>query len=241
MPPLLRIDTIFSTAHDGNLRLGDSPGEFRETAKRNREALLRPLGLQGSHLVTHIPGSNMGIKFVDTPPANDEDRPIAECIITQTPDLPIGVTNRDCLPILIHDEDHTTVAAIHMSRANLRDNFHEQAIARIQSITKGKLIAHFGPCLRQQSHELGEECVDDFIKARLDAESFFSKTDKTGKYKFNYAELTRKSLNNMGVFDIHDTGIDSFTNHDYSSLRRSNYNILGTCNASIIALRSEMA
>lgn len=232
MPLIINIPKIrvfFTYYAEGNMRLGqDCEQDFRKQALKNQRELFKANGWETRHgdnemqVASPIPHDfNKPIVFLDSMPAssNEADRPVAECLITQSEGLSIGVTFRDCMPVLVYDDPLSTVAAIHLSRENLKQNFLYEALKEIRNYSNSLLRAHLGPCLRYKSHELSADDLDDFIQARPDARGFFTKSDKMGKVYLNYEGLAKKDLEKHGV-EVTDCGIDTLTSEIFASFRR---------------------
>ncbi|GAB4014240.1 peptidoglycan editing factor PgeF [Spirosoma migulaei] len=119
-----------------------------------------------------------------------------DALITDKPDLLIGVTVADCVPILMYDHEHQAVAAIHAGWRGTVGGIVTKTLERMQQqfgTTASQCYAYIGSCIDECSFEVGPEVAEQFEPAlkRLDA--------RTGK---GYIDLKRANLNRLVAFGI---------------------------------------
>src|SRR5690606_25344135 len=87
----------------------------------------------------------------------------ADAVISQTPGLAVAVRVADCCPILIASEDGRCVAAIHAAWRGLVAGVIEAAIEKL-GVGPHSLVAAIGPCIGQDSFEVGPEVAEGFSR-----------------------------------------------------------------------------
>ncbi len=101
-----------------------------------------------------------------------------DALVTGTPGLLLGIKTADCLPILMVDLKHRTVAAVHAGWRGTAQGIAGEAIARLSEFSGTKpidLLVAMGPAIQKCCFEVGPEVVREF--AAFNA-SFASATDK---------------------------------------------------------------
>lgn len=172
----------------------------------------------------------------------------ADAIITNLPNILIGVLTADCCPILLYEDSLGYIAAIH---AGWRGALGTNVSAGIIENTLYKLFdlgckvenikTAIGPCIKQQSYEVGKEFKEQFLKQDLRYQKFF--ISKSEKYYFDLPNFIIYRLQMLGVRHIEmDSVEDTFSNSDlyfsyrYATKKHKNQCIKYGCQASVIGI-----
>jgi len=99
-----------------------------------------------------------------------------DALITDKPGLLIGVTIADCVPILIYDQVHKAVAAIHAGWRGTVGGIVTKTLARMEQqfgTNARQCYAYVGTCIDECAFEVGPEVSEQFDAAfkRADAGS----------------------------------------------------------------------
>lgn len=86
------------------------------------------------------------------------DRPEADGVVTERPELPIGVITADCIPLLWAHPERPEVAAVHAGWRGLAAGILEATIAELGG-PAGFRVA-LGPAADGCCYEVGEEVLD---------------------------------------------------------------------------------
>lgn len=139
-------------------------------------------------------------------------RPTADGVITSRPNLAVGVTTADCLPVLLIAANKgraTEVAAIHCGWRGL----DKGALAAAVAAMGGEITALLGPSIAAPNYEVGAEFA---LKGLEDCLIRFGK-----KRRFDLRKAAVKLLKNEGVVDIFHCGLCTFADERLFSRRRS--------------------
>jgi YfiH family protein len=145
---------LFTSA---DVELRDDEGEWR--------AVAASLGVTAERLllVRQVHGTSVAVKKRgDSAPWT---RPEADCIITDDPDVAIGVRVADCAPILIYDARSGVAGAVH---AGWRGAAARAAVVAVDVMRRqfgssaDDLVAAVGPCLSACCGEVGPEVAAAF-------------------------------------------------------------------------------
>lgn len=156
-----------------------------------------------------------------------------DALITNKLGMRIGVKTADCVPILLFDQEHLAMAAIHSGWKGTVGNIIEATIKRMieEFGTNVKEVkAVIGPCIHVRAFEVGEEVYEQFKalkifeKCGVPAEYMTSITDPTQKKWFiDLPEVCRHQLHEAGIMhkNIEVRPECTYTLHDqFYSARR---------------------
>lgn len=108
--------------------------------------------------------ANVGI--VTSP---DDQFPETDALITQLPDVAVGVRTADCVPVLLHAPDIRAVAAIHAGWKGTVGKIVAKTIQELVGLGADLNVmrAVFGPSICGECYETGQELADRFAEAGL--------------------------------------------------------------------------
>lgn len=248
--------TAFSTTRHGgvgqgayasfniNEWCGDDPQHIAE----NRQLLADELGLPSQHII--MPHQTHGIdtrfiakEFVTLP---DNIRRMllegVDAVMTDLSGVCIGVSTADCIPVLLYDEAHHAVCAIHAGWRGTAARIVLKAITDMRAAyhtDPTQLKAIIGPGISERNFEVGDEVYDAFAEAMFDMDAVAHREMKRNddaadpkdrfsmKWHINLPLCNQMLLEQAGVpkENILDTAICTFDNtDDYFSARRLGIN-----------------
>lgn len=156
-----------------------------------------------------------------------------DALITNQKGLRIGVKTADCVPILLFDEGHCAMAAIHSGWKGTVKNIIGATVQRMVkefNTDVREVKAVIGPCIQLRAFEVGDEVYEQFKalkifeKCGVPAEYMTSITDPTQKKWFiDLPEVCRHQLHEAGIMhrNIEVRPECTYTLHDqFYSARR---------------------
>ena len=129
------------------------------------------------------------------------------------------VMTADCIPILLCSEDGQTLAAIHAGWKGALDGVIEQTIQQLP-IEPSSLKAWIGPCIRQESFEVGEEVVAAFTEKSFRFNDFAEK-NAAGKYQLDLVGIATEILLSLGVKSVSDSKLCTYQDERFFSYRKA--------------------
>ena len=129
-----------------------------------------------------------------------------DALLSSAPGRLVGVKTADCLPILLVDERHRAVAAVH---AGWRGTAAQIALKTLRAMNArpADLLAAIGPGIGPCCYEVGPE-----VAARFGIE---------GRARIDLAEINRQQLLSAGIERIYIAGLCTFCHADqFHSFRR---------------------
>ena len=132
-----------------------------------------------------------------------------------------AIRTADCLPIFLTNVDGNFVALIHAGWKGLLNGVIENTINKINS--KLEIIVWLGPCINQESFEVGKDVYQLFINQDIKTKAAFKFL--RGKYFFDLTLAARLKLNYYNIHNISGVGItEDFCTYrdeeDFFSYRR---------------------
>ena len=144
--------------------------------------------------------------------------------ITKNSNVILALHTADCTPILFVDQAKGIVAAAHAGwKGALAGVIHSTLRAMKKAGTNiNNIISIIGPCIRQNSYEVSENFINQFLLEDIGNSKFFkiSKTSKR-KYLFNLPGYVIQILTQAQVKKIYDTEIDTLGNPNFFSYRQA--------------------
>ena len=200
-PQLFLYDTpdgavAFSTTRHGGVSKGNYAslnvngycGDAREDVAENRRLLCMSLNLSDeSRLVIPHQTHDTTVLTVDkTFMALDEEQRQQrlegiDAVITSVPQICIGVSTADCIPIIIYDAVHHAAAAIHAGWRGTVARIAPKAVAALQTAygsLPAELQAWIGPGISLKNFEVGQEVYDQFAEAGFQMERIAMRYEK---------------------------------------------------------------
>lgn len=180
----------FTTRHEGvsrppynSLNLGTNTLDSPHSVEGNRSILARGFGTTVDRVVTVNQVHGVDILVIDAPNPEYNHFLKLECdgIITNQPELMIGVLVADCVPVLLYDPVRKVAAALHAGWKGTAGRICLKGIEAMVEIFGCKpenVLAAVGPAIGQCCYEVDQPVYDQFRKIGIEQQAFF--TEKGG-------------------------------------------------------------
>jgi hypothetical protein len=205
--------TAFSTTRHGGYSAGNYAefninrfcGDHEEHIRKNREALCSLLRISdGCLLMPHQVHQTKTARIDEALLSlTEEERREAlegyDALMTDLRGVCIGVSTADCIPILLYDEAHHAICAIHAGWRGTVARIAEKAIAEMiaaYGTLPKHLKAQIGPGIHLDSFEVGDEVYQAFVQAGFDMTTI---SIKKVKWHIDLPECNRQQLMAAGV------------------------------------------
>jgi purine-nucleoside/S-methyl-5'-thioadenosine phosphorylase / adenosine deaminase len=196
-----------------SLNCGFGSGDDPARVARNRAIAMDRLGLAEDRLVTCHQIHSARVLKVEAP-WRREDSPRADGMVTTHPGIALGVLAADCAPILFADAQARVIGAAHGGWRGALDGVAEATVAAMvaEGARTDQIHAAIGPCIGQQSYEVGPEFPPRFAATDAGSASFFAPAARTGHFRFDLGGYIAHRLQRLGLAAIerapHDTVTD---------------------------------
>ena len=104
------------------------------------------------------------------------DRPKADAMVSNTPDVALGILTADCAPVLFADVKAGVVGAAHAGWQGALGGVLEATLDAMEALgaARADITAVIGPCISQAAYEVGPEFMDSFLADDPDNSRFFA-------------------------------------------------------------------
>lgn len=206
----------FSLSPYGSFNLGDHVGDNPEDVERNRQRLADGMGIPREQFVYMEQIHSNTVTVVDGPVT--EPVPATDGLVTNMPGLALVVLVADCVPVLLSDDDHGVVAAVHAGRIGARNGIMKKAVAEMCRLgaVPASIHALLGPAASGERYEVPESMAAD-VEKRLPGSR--TKTVQ-GTCGIDVRAGLIRQLHGLGVTSVSVEPTCTITSKDYFSYRR---------------------
>jgi len=223
-----------------SLNTGPGSDDRPEHVAENRARVARDIGAAGSgHLVSLYQVHSARAVRIDAPP---EQRPEADAMVTRQAGIALCIQTADCAPVLLADPAAGVIGAAHAGWKGALAGVLEACIAEMEAAGAevSRIVAAVGPCIHQQSYEVGPEFRDTFLAEAARNDRYFQ-AGVSDRFHFDLpAYVADRLLWSCGLTEVDRIGHDTCALETrYFSNRRRNLAGLADYgrNASVIMLR----
>ncbi|MFT8736637.1 MAG: peptidoglycan editing factor PgeF [Zymomonas mobilis] len=210
-----------STGIYQSLNIGLGTKDSRADIAENRQRAIFAVAPSAA-LVTLRQVHSATAVFVDKPVA-DDDRIDADAMVTNRPNLGLGILTADCVPVLFADPISGLIGAAHAGWKGAVAGVTDATIDLM--VEKGALrhniVAAIGPAIQQASYEVDDSFYQKFVADNLGNQAFFLK-GRVGHWQFNLPAYVEKRLKKAGLGMISRSSLDTCQNSEaFFSYRRA--------------------
>ena len=141
----------------------------------------------------------------------DEDGLEGDALITNKPNIAVGIYTADCGPILLADEKAGIVGAVHAGWKGARYGIIENSINLMKIHGAKNIVAVLGPCIHQNSYEVSADFKNNFISESQDNEAYFVLSKNKGHLMFNLPDYIQNKLKQNGVDKVESLNQDTLS------------------------------
>lgn len=182
------------------LNLAGFENDAAENIYENRRRFVNVLGIDW-HLMTVVQVHGANVHLIRSHADAQPNTFRADALITDLPDMLLGVKTADCVPILLGDARTGACAAVHAGWRGTLAGIVSQTINLMTAEFGSKpadLRAAIGPAALACCYEVGPEVIDAFLRQDSTAESFFTPTHH-GHARVDLHEANRRQLLAAGL------------------------------------------
>jgi YfiH family protein len=221
--------TAFSTTRQGGCSTGNYAafningycGDDEVHIAANKVALCGLLGIDCNRLVMPHQVHDCVVRRIDGPQQGVIEG--VDAVMTDVPQLCIGVSTADCIPVLLYDSTHRAISAVHAGWRGTVLRIVQKAVEAMHDAygtVPAELLAVIGPGISLDSFEVGDEVYEQFHAAGFDMQPI-SRHD--AKWHIDLPMCNRLQLMEAGIpaNHIQMTNICTYQQYErYFSARR---------------------
>lgn len=212
-----------STGLYTSLNCGPGSADVTANVVENRCRVAEALGFKETSLCSLYQIHSPDVWVVDAPFGNN--RPKADAMVSNKPGILLGILTADCAPVLFADAQAGVVGAAHAGWKGAFTGVIENTLMAMETLgaTRANISAVIGPCIAQQSYEVGPEFVARLLAADMQNAAFFADSPAhEGHSMFNLPAYVESRLVAAGLREPAWIGMDTRPdNAPFFSYRRT--------------------
>lgn len=208
-----------------SLNCGYGSGDDAENVRQNRENAMSRISSTADVLTTAYQVHSSEVAVVEKLWSID-NRPQVDALVTQVPGIALGIMTADCAPVLFADAEAGVIGAAHAGWKGALGGVLQATIDTMEELggARSRIIAALGPCIRQQSYEVGPEFKASFITVSTDYETYFLPADRQTHFMFDLATFIMDRLQSLNLASVEDVGVDTYEESNrFFSYRRATH------------------
>jgi YfiH family protein len=210
-----------SVGEMAGLNVGYGSSDDREAIEGNRRLAVAALLPDAELATVHQVHSAEAIVAYEA--WDQGSRPKADAMVTDRPNLMLGILTADCAPVLFADHKAVVVGAAHAGWRGALAGVTDAAIEAMELLgaRRENIHAAVGPCIAQPSYEVDEAFRARFLHADGDNQRFFVSSDGR-KPHFDLEAYVVHRLIAAGIDEVEALNLDTYGQPDrFYSYRRS--------------------
>lgn len=181
--------------------------------QQNRKIILNTLSINAGDVVTanQVHGDTI-VTLHEQKPMDFID---ADGLITDIPNLPIGILTADCVPIVYSDIHHKVVGVAHAGWKGTFLDIHLKMIDKFKAmgLPSNTIIACIGPSIQQGSYEVDQDFYDRFVAKNDRYRAYFYPSIRANHYQFDLPRIVYDDLMAANLHSVDWIRLDTVT-HD---------------------------
>lgn len=217
-----------STDIYASLNCGTGSSDDPEKVKKNRALVAKTMGVAPENLLSVYQCHSALCHAVEGPWPGD--RPEGDALVTDRPGLALAIMTADCAPVLFYGHNKKgapVIGAAHAGWGGALKGVLEATVEAMEAelgAVRESIRAGIGPCILQNSYEVGEDFAEGFLREDPANEHFFKAARKAGHLMFDLPGYCAKKLAAAGVRRVSIKGLDTcFNEEDFFSFRRATH------------------
>jgi polyphenol oxidase len=217
MKEVLRADNLkslsgishgFYTRAWGDCGLSRTWGTAPVTA--SRQSVAEDLGVKPDHLLSCYQIHAPTVITVDAP-WKAVDRPHGDAMVTKAKGIALGILTADCVPVLFADAGASVIGACHAGWRGAVAGIIENTVAAMEKLGANRkaIRAALGPCIWQNSYEVGPEFPAPFLAENPEHQKLFRPSVRSGHYMFDLPGYATAKLKDAKLTDIEASPADT--------------------------------
>ena len=212
-----------SVGECAGLNVGYGSKDDREAIAGNRRLAIAAI-LADAELATVHQVHSAEVVVAGAPWPQDE-RPRADAMVTDTPNLLLGILTADCAPVLFADHQAVVVGAAHAGWRGALAGVTDATIEAMERLgaRREHIHAAVGPCIAQPSYEVDDAFRVRFLDSDPDNGRFFI-AGAAGKPHFDLEAYVVHRLIAAGIEEVEALNLDTYSDPDrFFSFRRATH------------------
>ncbi len=190
--------------------------------RENRRRAMREIGLGEDALRTVYQIHSANVVTLGAA-AEDTATTRADALVSAQPGIALGILAADCAPVLLADPANGVIGVAHAGWRGAVSGVIEATVAAMADLgaEPSRITAVVGPCIGQDSYEVGADFPQPFLEQDPANDRFFAPGKRDGHLLFDLAGYVLSRLAIAGVSASSALGADTYADEDLFSYRRT--------------------
>lgn len=205
------------------LNCGIGSSDQQDIVNINRARVADAMGVERDALTAVHQVHSADVVVITEP---TQDRPKADAIVTNVPDVALTILTADCQPVLFADKTAGVIGAAHAGWKGTLAGVLESTLDKMEALgaTRENTVAVIGPTISQRVYEVGQELFETFFDDDPQNARFFVNGRTADKFQFDLPGLGLQRLRQAGVGDAYWTRHCTYSEPDrFYSYRRTTH------------------
>ena len=192
-----------------SLNCGLGSGDAPENVRKNRALVCATLGIGALAGVHQEHGRRVHVIRA----REDADmRPPADGLVTALPGIGLSVLSADCAPVLFADPRARIIGAAHAGWKGALAGIGEAVLDAMLALgaKRDAIRAAIGPCISQESYEVGADFEAHFLDQDPSSASCFLPAPAPGKRLFALGPYVAGRLRRAGIAEVRDLALCTY-------------------------------
>jgi hypothetical protein len=208
----------------GSLNCGAGSSDRQENVGENKRRAVARLGIAADRLVTLKQVHSAKVITINVPSEIIAKRPEADGMVTDCPEVALGILTADCAPVLLADIRSKVIGAAHAGWRGALGGIIENTVSAMEGLgaQREDISACVGPCIAQESYQVGPNFPDPFIEVDPTAAIYFMPDAEPRKHRFDLRGFVLSRIAATGVTTHGTIDLDTYARDDlFFSYRRA--------------------
>jgi len=192
-----------STGIYASLNCGAGSDDNPDAVVENKRRAAIQMSVADERLWTLYQIHSANVITVDGGVSAGGSRPEADGMATRDAGIALGILTADCAPVLFSDPENGVIGAAHAGWKGALSGVVENTVTAMEDLgaDRARIRAAIGPCIAQDSYQVGEEFLVPFLAADHSAAAFFAPDPDPGKHRFDLRGFVASRLEQAGIAD----------------------------------------
>ncbi len=214
-----------STNLYNSLNAGQGSSDVPENVAENRSRVAGALSVLPQNLVS-VHQVHSDTVAVVTEPWQADNRPKADSMVTNVPNLALGILTADCGPVLFADSTARVIGAAHAGWKGAVSGVLENTVAAMEKLgaKRKNITACLGMTISQANYEVGQEFFEQFLVQNTNNKLYFKPSKTPGHHMFDLPAYITMRLTQAGIGTVKNLNFCTYADEQrFFSYRRATH------------------
>ncbi len=207
----------------GGLNVGFGSDDDKDRVAENRARAASVFETSADRLSTVYQVHGIDVAVLEKPLSRDE-APKADAMVTDRPNIMLGILTADCTPVLFHDPVAGVIGACHSGWRGSYGGISASTVDAMEKLgaKRENIHAAVGPCIARQSYEVDGAFRDTILAGPEGTDDLFDPSVRAGHFMFDLPEYVRRRTIATGIASVELVARDTLAEEElFYSYRRT--------------------